>query len=104
MNVDDIVLEWIITNLVRHSENDMIFSIEWKLNATLGLYATSAEGTIGLKASECPIPFIDLTRELVIEWLLAALGEEQQNAIEQGLIDTMYNNYLTPSTYDGMPW
>jgi hypothetical protein len=103
MNIDDIVFEWIITNLVRQSGDDMIFSIEWQLNAILGLHSVSASGSIGLKASEEPIPFIDLTSGLVTEWLLEALGPEQQQSIEDGLKEAM-NAKVNPPTLDGMPW
>ena len=103
MSINDTVFEWSVIDLIRYSEDDMIFCIQWKLDAINGLYAACAEGSIGLKPSASPIPFIDLTSELVLDWLLAALGEEQKDAIEAGLAESI-RSQMNPPVLIGMPW
>ena len=101
--MQDITYTWKITNLVRHAATDMIFSIEWELVAVLGLNLVSANGSINLEPSENPIPFIDLSPELITDWLMDALGPENQKEIEDGLAEAL-NAQANPTVLSGMPW
>lgn len=101
--MSNIIFEWKIINLFRHSSDDMIYSIEWQLDATDSPNTVSASGSVGLKPSSEFIPFIDLTQELVIDWLLAALGAEQQLEYENGLAESL-SALRNPPILEGMPW
>ena len=94
---------WNIVDLIRNADNDMIFSISWRLEAVQGQYYASAAGSTGLTPTEDPIPFIDLTPELVQDWLLAALGDEQVKGLQDGLAGTLAEK-AAPPTLNGTPW
>ena len=97
------IFTWNVTNLVRYAATEMIFSLEWELIAVLGYHLVSAYGSIDLEPSENPIPFIDLSPELITDWLMDALGPENQKEIESGLAEAL-NAQANPTVLSGMPW
>ena len=101
--MEGITFTWQVTSAVRHATTDMIFSMEWELTATQGLNHVSAIGSINLEPSTCPIPFIDLSSELINEWLLEALGPNHKKEIEHGLTEVL-NAKANPATLNNMPW
>jgi len=97
------IFTWVVTDLVRHAETDMVFCLEWRLEVAKGPHFVSTFGSVGLVPSDDPIPFIDLTEELVQEWLLHALGDEQVQGLKTALINQIENK-SSPVALTGKPW
>jgi hypothetical protein len=62
-------------------------------------------GSVGLGEADPDkyTPFADITQEQAIQWTQDALGTEQVNSIESGLI-AQQEEILNPTTADGVPW
>lgn len=67
---------------------DVVFTVHWTLNAVDGEHAGSVYGSAGLTLDPeaTYVPYADLTKEQVVGWVHAALGEEQVAAYEAGVL------------------
>lgn len=96
-------LTWKIVGLDRRTEDDMVIRVAWQLEGTEGPNYYSVQGTVVLKPSDEPIPFIDLTEELAIDWIHQTLGAESVQAIEDG-VKAYLAAQAAPPTLSGTPW
>jgi hypothetical protein len=95
------------------TESDVVYNVHWFLNASEEVegaaYYASVYGTqvISLDDIEEFIPFADLTNEIVTGWVKAAMGEEQVEALENGLSLDISNQInptsVTLTIQDGTP-
>ena len=99
---------WNIAQLERESADGYVYTAHWSVNATETVedktYSAGSYSSIGLqRPEEDMVLFEDLTKELVISWVLNELGEEQVANIETSLIDQIQEQ-KTPSKLSGIPW
>ncbi len=68
-------------------EIDVVYNVHWIVTGTEGDYTATSIGTqIVALDSETPfIPFEDLTNEIIVGWTKEAIGEDQVQAIENGI-------------------
>lgn len=87
-------------------EADVVFAVHWTLNATDGIYAAGAYGSIGVSLDEGSnfTPFADLTEEQVIGWVQDAMGEEQVDALEANLAKQIADQANPPVVAPPLPW
>ena len=98
---------WNIVQLERETTTGRVTTVHWSASLTEDDYHGYTYGAIGLPekdpTDESFIAFEDLTKEQVIEWLIAELGEEQVESTLSSLeqqIETQKN----PPVSTGMPW
>lgn len=98
---------WAIAQLERHTADGIVYTAHWTVNAegteggTAGAY-----GSIGLEApaeGDTPIPFEELTQEVVVGWVKDKLGEEQVASTEAALAAQIAEQ-LFPVKMSGVPW
>lgn len=112
---------WAIANLERHTNSGIVYTAHWVVNArTEGAEGTEGDdyptpavtasagayGSIGLEVpaeGDTPIPFEELTQEIVVGWVKDKLGEEQVTSTEAALA-TQIADQLAPKTASGLPW
>lgn len=103
---------WNIAQLERHTADGIVYTAHWTVNAsaesgTAGGGATAgAYGSIGLEApaeGDTPIPFEELTQEVVVGWVKDKLGEEQVASTEAALAAQIAEQ-LAPVKMSGVPW
>jgi hypothetical protein len=98
---------WNIVELERHLVDGLVITAHWE--ATKHLEGASARfyGSVNLPPKESTDPtfvsFEELTPEIVIAWVKAALGEDIVAAYEAGL-DAQISAQLNPTTASGLPW
>ncbi len=100
---------WAITQLERHTANGIVYTAHWTVNAfaeggTAG--GAGAYGSIGLEPpaeGDTPIPFEELTQEVVVGWVKDKLGEEQVASTEAALAAQIAEQ-LSPVKMSGVPW
>ena len=87
-------------------EADVVFAVHWRLDATDGIYAAGAYGSIGVSLDEGSnfTPFADLTEEQVIGWVQDALGEEQVAALEANVAKQIADQASPPVVSPTLPW
>ena len=99
-------ITWSISDLERHTVGGVVYTVHYRIDAADGTYTAGAYGSIGLSAPEegdAIVPFADLTPELVISWVQAALGEEQVAQVTAAL-ETQISEQHAPTTAKGTPW
>lgn len=99
-------ITWSISDLERHAADGIVYTAHYRVDAADGTYTSGAYGSIGFEAPEEGaevVPFADLTPELVVGWVQAALGEEQVAQVTAAL-ETQISEQHAPSTAKGTPW
>lgn len=80
------------------SETDVVYNVHWvvtgvsdELDPDGNAYQSNSIGTqtVPLNPESQFIPFEDLTNEIVVEWTKGAMGEEQVEAIESGVKESI---------------
>lgn len=102
---------WAIAQLERHVADGIVYTAHWTVNATAesgaeGSASAGAYGSIGLEApaeGDTPIPFEELTQEVVVGWVKDKLGEEQVASTEAALAAQIAEQ-LSPVKMSGVPW
>ena len=96
---------WKIAQLERLTEDGLVITAHYTVDANDGTYSAGAYGSIGFErpAEDALIPFADLTEEIVVGWVQNALGDEKVAEVEaalQGQLDEQRH----PSRASGLPW
>ena len=96
---------WRIAQLERLTEDGLVITAHYTVDANDGTYSAGAYGSQGFErpAEDALIPFADLTEETVVGWVQNALGDEKVAEVEaalQGQLDEQRN----PTKAAGVPW
>ena len=102
---------WDIAQLERHlpdgntCPDGAIYTIHWTAVLEENGESASAYGSIGLGAPDPDtfIPFNQLTKEEVTNWLFEALGPDQIVSVEEGLYQQIQQK-INPTSEAGVPW
>lgn len=103
------VITWDITNLHRYLDTGAVYGVDWIVyvdrETDKGTLRSSSYGSIGLNPHDPEdfIPYENLEKETVVEWLLNQLGKEQVDAITSSLSGEL-NAKEKPKTDSGLPW
>ena len=96
------IFTWNIAQLERETRDGYVFTVHYTIDANDGTYNAGAYGSIGLERPETDlIPFADLTKDLVINWVKEKLGNatEIETALQKQL-----DEQHAPTKALGMPW
>jgi hypothetical protein len=85
---------------------NVVFTVHWSVTATEDEYVGYSYGSVGLTLDpEATFtPFAELTKEQVVGWVHAALGEEQVVAIETSLANQIELQRNPPVVTPPLPW
>jgi hypothetical protein len=96
-------ISWDIASLERETADDFVFTAHWTVSAVDGDFSANSYGSIGLERPDNLIPYEDLTKDLVIEWVQEKMGEEQIEAMESALLAQIAEQ-KEPTRAQGVPW
>lgn len=99
----ELTTSWNIVNLERETADGYVFTAHYTVDAHDGTYSAGAYGSIGFERPENLIPYADLTKEQVIEWVKEALGSEKVLEIGQALLNQI-DEQRNPTKAAGVPW
>ena len=94
---------WNIAALERETADGFVYTAHYTINADDGTYSAGAYGSIGFERPENLIPYMDLQKEQVIDWVKEALGSEKVLEIGQALL-AQIEEQRNPSKATGVPW
>ena len=96
---------WGISQLERETSDGYVYTAHYTINADDGeAYTAGAYGSIGLARPEGDlIPFDSLTKEVCIQWVKDALGEEKVAEVEAAL-QAQIDEKRAPTRSAGVPW
>ena len=93
---------WGITALDRNTADGKVTTIHWTLSATDGTYNAGAYGSIGVDG-DVAIAYKDLTADVVVGWVKAALTDEKVKEVEAALVKQI-EEQVAPTKAAGLPW
>jgi len=95
---------WNIANLEREVQDGYVYTVHYTVDAKDDTYSAGAYGSLGLERPQGElIPFSELTSELVTNWVLEKLGEEQVQSICNAL-QAQLDEQRAPTKATGLPW
>ena len=97
------VFTWKISQLERETQDGFVYTAHYTVDAKDDTYSAGAYGSIGFERPDDLIPFADLTEDLVVEWVKAALTEEKVTDVEAAL-QSQIDEQRAPSKAAGLPW
>jgi hypothetical protein len=102
--MEETIFTWGIAQLERESTDGYVYTVHWTLLAQDGDHTASAYGSLGLERPEDEmIPFEDLTKEIVIDWIEEKLEEDQIESMKQSL-QSQIDEKKSPTKLSGLPW
>ena len=101
--MSDITVTWNIANLERETADGFVYTAHYTVDAFSDPYRAGAYGSIGFERPGNLIPYADLTKEQVIEWVKEALGADKVLEIGQALLNQI-NEQRNPTKAAGVPW
>jgi hypothetical protein len=97
------VFTWKISQLERETQDGFVYTAHYTVDAKDDTYSAGAYGSIGFERPDDLVPFADLTEDLVVEWVKAALTEEKVADVEAAL-QLQIDEQRAPSKAAGLPW
>lgn len=102
-----VTITWNIANLERLCATGEIQIVHYTVEAVSDddAYRSSAYGSVGLSRADANamVPYADVTKEMVLEWLKAKLGDEPIANIESALKERL-REQRQPTKASGLPW
>jgi len=86
----------------RDAQTGFVSTVHWTCSDVDGDYSGSTYGSLGL-SGELTIPYEDLTEEVVIGWVKAAMGEETV-AAHEAAVAAQIAEAKAPAIALGTPW
>lgn len=98
-------IAWNISTLERVTATGEIQTVHYTVDAEDGTYRAGAYGSVGLDPADPDgmVPYADVTKEQVIQWLHAKLGEEAVANVET-VLQAQIDEQHAPSKATGVPW
>ena len=102
---------WTIHQLERQSDNGFVVNVHWRYSMTdldeVGKYYYADTYSVASYTqdpeTEEYIPYEELTKEIVVGWVIESLGEERMAEIEKSLEDQIQSQ-KNPPILTGLPW
>lgn len=93
-----------IVNMQRRSFDGMVINVDFSMQMEQYGYVAKYEGAVMLTpAQKNFIPYDQLTPEVVKNWVVDALGQDQVKEIEKQLMADI-ENQKRPKVLNGVPW
>lgn len=82
-----------------------VYTAHWTVSYEENGESASAYGSVGLSDPDPAsfVPFSQLTKEEVLDWVFEFLGPDQVVSIQESLYNTVQAK-LNPTTAQGLPW
>jgi hypothetical protein len=92
---------WNVSQLDRQTLDGFVTTAHWQANATDGDYSASTYSTCSWSEGTATIPYADLTKEIVLGWILAN-GVDKADV--EASLDAQIELQKNPVTATGVPW
>ena len=93
---------WTIVNMERDASTGFVNTVHWTCSDVDGEFSGRTYGAMGL-SGELVIPYEQLTEEVVIGWVKAAMGEETV-AAHEAAVAAQIAEAKAPAVATGTPW
>jgi hypothetical protein len=96
--------KWHLSDMKRHNDGEIVFEVKCIVMARLGDFGASKTIYVRLNPPdpELLIPYDELTKEIVLEWVKAKMNEDDMLAeVENELREKLEGSLQTAT---GLPW
>jgi hypothetical protein len=99
------IITWRVVNMERETIDGFVMTAHYTVDAVTedGAYRSGAYGSASFERPENLIPFSELSEELVVQWVLDALGAEKVEEVSAALIAQL-DEQRHPTKAAGLPW
>lgn len=100
------MIQWKIENLERDPKTGLVKKVHYSTSIEDGIYKSFGVGQVELEGGANQpnfIPFEDLSKEQVVEWVKQKLGENYIQEMSYRL-ETDLNEKKNPKVLMGVPW
>lgn len=101
------MINWNIVQLERSPEDSLVIKVHWEAvkieNYNDKIYTARTYGALSLERGKEFIPFEQLTKEIVVDWIKEKMGIEQIISLEESLAQQI-ENQKNPPILTGVPW
>ena len=93
---------WTISQMDRLTSDGFVVVVHYNVSATEGELSVSTYGTTSYTQEEGAsfVPYVSLTKEVVVGWVQEALGKDVVEASLQSQLDAL----KAPVQQSGLPW
>jgi len=97
---------WRIAQLERNTNDGVVFTAHYTIDAKDEAYSAGAYGSVGLEQPdpEGTIPFDDLTEELVLAWVKDKIGGDEKVEEIEAVLQSQLDEKHAPTKAAGLPW
>ena len=97
---------WAIAQLERHTNDGMVYTAHYTVNANDGTYSSGAYGSVGFEPAEpkSMVPYADLTESEVLSWVIEKLGGTDKKAEIEAALQAQIDEQRKPTKAAGVPW
>jgi len=95
---------WKIAQLERETADGYVFTAHYTVDANDGTYSAGAYGSVGFERPETLVPYADLTEEMVVGWVKAAIGGDDKVAEVEAALQAQLDEQAAPTKATGTPW
>lgn len=106
----DIIYTWNIDKLISHTEsegkNDVVCTVFYTFNGTYKTYNGFVKGSISLDYDKDTdfIPYSDLTKDQVIEWVKSSLDQNKITEMEADIVVQIQDQISPLVVSHSLPW
>ena len=93
-------ITWNISQLDRRASDGFVHTAHWQANAVDGDHTAFAYGTCAWTEGEPEIPYDDLTKEQVLEWVWLKVDR----GVTEATLATQLHLIKNPLEISGVPW
>ena len=96
---------WNVAQMDRHTNDGIVMTVHYTVDANDGTYSAGAYGSVGLEApKDDVIPYADLTAEIVTGWVQEKIGGDEKVEEIQAALQKQLDEQRAPSVAQGLPW
>ena len=95
---------WNISQLDRETADGFVYTVHYTVNASDDTYSSGAYGSVGLERPDTLIPYADLTKDQVVEWVKEKIGGSDKVAEIEAALQAQLDEQRTPTKASGIPW
>ena len=95
---------WKIAQLERETADGYVFTAHYTVSANDGTYNAGAYGSVEFEKPETLVPYADLTEEVVVGWVKAAIGGDDKVVEIEAALQKQLDEQKAPTKASGTPW
>jgi hypothetical protein len=96
---------WSIENMERQQDSGLVTKVKWTVTLVKDMEFLNTNGVVELQASNSFVPFEELTKSQVLDWVFAKIDKTSIETELKVLVDSKITAKSVPQIeVSGLPW